>query len=203
MTARKPPKTSKRLSRPERGRDLDRKAWRAPQREDHDPATGLRLATFGDDRGTKESLNHRRLERVDTSIDNRPVTVTRVVTTLRDMHRNGTINDAEFRAGMVFKHNFDVAGLDGLHVPSWDRIPSSGWKPQPDQPTYILNARNRIYDMLALLGGQDAPTARAVYWVIGLEFSLNELERLTKVRKDTLKGFLISALYILSVEKRC
>jgi hypothetical protein len=115
------------------------------------------------------------VERPSQSIaDNagRPARPFRAVDTLATMVRRGSISPAMQQAGEDFRALFHLGNLEPLRASDLGRIPQG----IRDTPISLRQgeARKKIRDALAILGGLASPAGSCVWHVVGCEWSLRE-----------------------------
>jgi len=104
-----------------------------------------------------------------------PVQHRYAVDTLGLMLNNGTITREMHDAGAMFRRQFRMAALDGLRALPLLRVPGAG---SGDHTTELqLQARTRVGDAIAALGGPGSPAGACVWHVVGLEASITEWAR--------------------------
>ena len=89
----------------------------------------------------------------------------RVVDTLDILHRNGTLEDKPYAAGLKFRECFDRAWLHGIAAASLHRCPGNGCR--AELPDTILGAREAVWRALWALKGPFTPIGSAAWHVIG------------------------------------
>jgi hypothetical protein len=124
----------------------------------------------------------------------------RVVDTVGQLERNGTITADMALAAQDFARDFRAAHLSGLRTSSLVRVDAPR---TADAPSGHDGARRRILRDLDALGGMNSPAARAVWHVVGLEESLSEWSngdawRGRPLRYYAAQGILVAALGVLA-----
>lgn len=163
--------------------DITDKNWREP--------------VEGDDRGTREALKHRGVERVSTKIDGAEVTINRTVSTLAEMYRKGNLTEDQHRVGLAFEDDFDRAHLDALRIPDLQRVGTGGGYREQDAPGFVYDARDRVYKTLDLVGGANSAGGRALWHIVGLRRSFREMQKLGQGSQYVWRGALVAALDVL------
>jgi len=120
-----------------------------------------------------------------------------VVSVLTRMHRRGDISSTMKTAGERFAADFSIAGFDPRHSPDLARIPGQGWR--DDGPMYVISARMRISDALAVLGGRTAVGASACWHVLGCEDTIQRWSIQTDIKRRHFAGILMGALSELEI----
>ena len=169
-------------------------------RERDRDASGVSVAVYGDDRGTKE-LHARKdivLDRDPTGDTSR--TVARTQDTLDMLQRRGTINQAEYDIGRTFQAFFRKAGFDRVQAVSWEGIP--GGTSGSHYIEVLANAHGQLRRMLSLIGGPESESARAFFWVLGFEHSLNDVAGGNKKKSVYWSAALKSGLQTLAEHRR-
>ena len=144
----------------------------------------------------------RQLEEVrEADPDGRPVLHHRVVDSLGKMLKAGTISPEMHDAARDLQAAFVVASLDPLRAIPVTRIPGIGR--EADLSERQLDARRRVHDAMATLGGISSPAGSCVWHVVGLQRSVREwaLRRGwggRPVRQEQAQGVLIAALGVLA-----
>jgi hypothetical protein len=145
----------------------------------------------------------RELEEVrEKDPDGRIVYHHRTVDTLGKMLRAGTITEEMHDAGKDFQAAFIVANLDPLRAIPILRVPGTGREPELNERQ--LDARRRVHDVMAALGGISSPAGSCVWHVVGLQRSVREWGIRQgwsgrPVRQEQAQGMLIAALGMLAV----
>jgi hypothetical protein len=115
----------------------------------------------------------RELEEVrEKDPDGRIVYHHRTVDTLGKMLRGGTIDQAMHDAGQDFQVSFIVAQLDPMRAVPILRVPGTGREPELNERQ--LDARRRVHQAMAALGGISSPAGSCVWHVVGLQRSVRE-----------------------------
>ena len=115
----------------------------------------------------------RQLEEVrEKDPDGRIVIHHRTVDTLGKMLRAGTIDQAMHDAAKDFQAAFIVANLDPLRALPILRVPGTGREPELNERQ--LDARRRVHEAMAALGGLSSPAGSCVWHVVGLQRSVRE-----------------------------
>ena len=115
----------------------------------------------------------RELEEVrEKDPDGRIVYHHRTVDTLGKMLRAGTIDQAMHDAAKDFQAAFIVAQLDPLRALPILRVPGTGREPELNERQ--LDARRRVHEAMAALGGISSPAGSCVWHVVGLQRSVHE-----------------------------
>ena len=135
-----------------------------------------------------------------THLDGRIVYHHRTVDTLGKMLRAGTIDQAMHDAAKDFQASFIVAQLDPLRALPILRVPGTGREPELNERQ--LDARRRVHEALAALGGISSPAGSCVWHVVGLQRSVREWAVRQgwggrPVRQEQAQGILIAALGML------
>jgi hypothetical protein len=125
----------------------------------------------------------------------------RTVDTLGKMLRAGTITQEMHDAAKDFQAAFIIAQLDPLRALPILRVPGTGRA--PDLSERQLDARRRVHDALAALGGLSSPAGSCVWHVVGLQRSVREWALRQgwggrPVRQEQAQGILIAALWLLT-----
>ena len=108
----------------------------------------------------------RELEEVrEKDPDGRIVYHHRTVDTLGKMLRTGTIDQAMYDAANDFQAAFIIANLDPLRALPILRVPGTGREPELNERQ--LDARRRVHEAMAALGGISSPAGSCVWHVIG------------------------------------
>jgi len=152
-----------------------------------------------------ERGQHDRIERLDRQIaDVRGDIGSPFITIslLARMHNEGKITDEEVEAGDRFHLEFRRASLGDLRAAAVDRVRIENRRPGFEITPSAEHFRRRIWDVLAALGGVDAPPASCLYHVIGAEETLKDwaLRRYTvrRISEHQAPGVLIGALSCLA-----
>ncbi len=130
----------------------------------------------------------------------RPVAHHRVVDTIGQLARNGTISHEMALAAKGFARDFRAAHLGGIRTAVLVRVDSSrGTEAPPGNEA----ARRRVLRDMEALGGLGAPAAQAVWHVVGLEESLREWSHSEAwqgkpMRYYAAQGVLVAALGVLA-----
>jgi hypothetical protein len=144
----------------------------------------------------------RELEEVrEKDPDGRNVYHHRTVDTLGKMLRAGTIDQAMHDAAKDFQAAFIIAQLDPLRALPIVRVPGTGR--EPDLSERQLQARRRVHETIAALGGISSPAGSCVWHVVGLQRSIREWAirqgwNGRRVRQEQAQGILVAALGVLT-----
>lgn len=144
----------------------------------------------------------RELEEVrEADSDGRPVLHHRVVDSLGKMLKAGTISPEMHDAARDLQAAFVVASLDPLRAIPLTRIPGTGR--EADLSERQLDARRRVHDAMAALGGISSPAGSCVWHVVGLQRSVREWALRMgwggrPVRQEQAQGILVAALGVLA-----
>jgi hypothetical protein len=117
------------------------------------------------------------------------------------MLRSGTIDEAMHDAAWDFQAAFIIAKLDPIRALPMLRVPGTGR--EPDLSERQLDARRRVHDALAALGGISSPAGSCVWHVVGLQRSVREWAMRQgwggrPVRQEQAQGILVAALGMLA-----
>jgi len=163
-----------------------------------DKMTTVVVSAGGRDTGPTEAAAHRKTRSETIEHEKKRIKVSRVVDTLGQMKARGDINDAMYQAGIKFQLGFDVGQWESMPISRYDGMPRSG--KGGDISLQIFNARTRILDAVERLGGFESPCGIAVWYAIGMRYSINQLAKdQKKETRDEWKGALKGALQILAV----
>jgi hypothetical protein len=144
----------------------------------------------------------RELEQVrDKDPDGRIVYHHRTVDTLGKMLRSGTITPEMHDAAQDFQAAFIVANLDPLRALPILRVPGTGREQELNGRQ--LDARRRVHQAMAALGGISSPAGSCVWHVVGLQRSVREWAIRQgwsgrPVRQEQAQGILVAALRVLA-----
>jgi hypothetical protein len=144
----------------------------------------------------------RELEEVrEKDPDGRIVYHHRTVDTLGKMLRAGTIDQAMHDAAKDFQASFIVAQLDPLRALPILRVPGAGREPELNERQ--IDARRRVHEGMAELGGISSPAGSCVWHVVGLQRSVREWAMRQgwggrPVRQEQAQGILVAALGVLA-----
>jgi hypothetical protein len=116
------------------------------------------------------------------------------------MLRAGTIDQAMHNAAKDFEAAFIVANLDPIHALPILRVPGTGREPELNERQ--LQARRKVHQAMAALGGISSPAGSCVWHVVGLQRSVREWAIQQgwggrPVRQEQAQGILIGALGML------
>lgn len=147
-----------------------------------------------------ERLRRGEIERARAQIadvDGRPSAPGIVVDTLARLERSGAITPAMRSAGENFHRDFVAAGFVALRAADLNRVHVVG--ATPPGPGGSIDAKNRLWKALQLVGGLAAPAARALWDIVGCEESLCEWAARSgwanrPIHKTAAAGILIAAL---------
>jgi Domain of unknown function (DUF6456) len=133
--------------------------------------------------------------------DGRIVVHHRTVDSLDKMLRSGAIDQAMHDAAKDFQAVFILAQLDALRALPILRVPGTGR--EPDLSERQLNARRRVHQGLAALGGISSPAGSCVWHVVGLQSSIREWAIRQgwagrPIDQKEAKGILVAALGMLA-----
>jgi hypothetical protein len=131
---------------------------------------GVEIAVHGNDRPPPERAQHDPVEAVDTYVADaqgvgRPARAMRSVDLLSTMLRQGTITGPMARAGRRFASTFNMAGFDALKIIDLAGIRGGGRGGEMSDAR--VAAGIEVHAVMAVLGGYDAATGRAAWYVIG------------------------------------
>jgi hypothetical protein len=129
----------------------------------------------------------------------------RTVDSLGTMMRSGSIDQAMHDAARDFQAAFTLANLDRLRALPILREPGTGH--EPDLNERQLDARRRVHDSMAALGGISSPAGSCVWHVVGLQRSVREWALRQgwggrPVREEQAQGILVAALGMLAAQRR-
>jgi hypothetical protein len=121
--------------------------------------------------------------------------------TLGKMLRAGTITEEMHDAAKDFQASFIVANLDPIRALPMLRVPGTGREPHLSERQ--LDARRRVHDALAALGGLSSPAGSCVWHVVGLQRSIREWAIRQgwggrAVEQTEARGMLVAALGVLA-----
>jgi Domain of unknown function (DUF6456) len=125
----------------------------------------------------------------------------RTIDSLGKMLRSGAIDQPMHDAAKDFQAVFILAQLDALRALPILRVPGTGR--EPDLSERQLNARRRVHQGLAALGGISSPAGSCVWHVVGLQSSIREWAIRQgwagrPVDQKEAKGILVAALGMLA-----
>jgi hypothetical protein len=144
----------------------------------------------------------RQLEEVrEKDPDGRIVAHHRTVDSLGKMLRSGTITEEMHDAAQDLQANFTIAQLDPIRALPMLRVPGTGR--EPDLNERQLDARRRVHEAMAALGGISSPAGSCVWHVVGLQRSVREWAIRQgwggrPVRQEQAQGILVAALGVLA-----
>ena len=152
---------------------------------------------------TAERLGHGEVVRLNRPIadeQGRPARPFRAVDTLAAMERRGSITTDMRHAGEDFRETFHRAHLDPLRAGQLERAGSSSTTAQPGFKIEL--ARERLWKIMAAVGGHCSPAGSCLWHVIGLEQTIKQWAILQEWRRkhldqETASGILIGALGML------
>jgi len=132
----------------------------------------------------------------------RPVVHHRVVDTLANLERVGSITPVMRQAGEEFRRHFHYAGFERLRARPLAPMPTGDVA--ADLTLAQIAGRRRVHAALAVLGGLASPAGSAVWHVVGGEMSLREWALREgwggrRVTDKTAAGIVIGALGALAV----
>lgn len=140
---------------------------------------GVVISAHGRDKGTPELNRHgnTRETLVYFGGDNKGLKrsrayVRRTTDLLDDLLRNRFITAEEARAGGQFRRDFETGQLDPRRAPDMGRIPNLGGK--REEADRLIEARNRIADAMAYLGGYGSRMGRCAWWCLGAEMTMTQ-----------------------------
>ena len=133
--------------------------------------------------------------------DGRIVVHYRTVDTLGRMLRAGTISQEMYDAARTFQTAFFVANLDPIRAMPVQRV--LGIRREPDLNERQIDARRRVHQALAALGGISSPAGSCVWHVVGLQRSVREWAMRQgwggrPVEQTEARGILVAALGMLA-----
>jgi hypothetical protein len=144
----------------------------------------------------------RQLEEVrEKDSEGRIVIHHRTVDTLGKMLRASTITQEMHDAAKDFQAAFIVANLDPLRALPILRVPGTGREPELNERQ--VDARLRVHEAMAALGGISSPAGSCVWHVVGLQRSVREWAIRQgwggrPVRQEQAQGILVAALGMLA-----
>jgi hypothetical protein len=100
-----------------------------------------------------------------------PVQHRRAVDTLGMMLANGNITPQMHEAGCIFRTLFRSAALDSIATSQLIRLAGGTGDAMSGRQ---IDARRRVANAIAALGGHDSPAGSCVWFVVGVEFSVRE-----------------------------
>jgi len=162
-----------------------------------------RKARHEEEGPTPERWRRGDVERVERSIADeagRPARPFRHVDTLVRMLRRGSISPAMLQAGEDFRAVFAAAQLDGLRAPDLARVPQTLRDLEPTARQ--AQARKRVWQALAALGGIASPAGSCLWHVVGCEWTLRDWSLREgwggrPLSEETAAGILVGALGVL------
>jgi hypothetical protein len=161
-----------------------------------------RFTSERDEPGKPAKLPRRQIEQVqDVDPDGRVVIHHRLVDSLGRMLKSGTINEAMHDAARDFHAAFTIANLDPIRAAPILRVPGTGR--EPDLSERQVDARRRVHEAMAALGGISSPAGSCVWHVVGLQRSVREWAIRQgwggrPVRQEQAMGILVAALGMLA-----
>jgi hypothetical protein len=144
----------------------------------------------------------RQLEEVrEKDPDGRIVVHHRTVDTLGKMLRAGTITQEMHDAAKDFQAAFIIANLDPIRALPILRVPATGREPELNERQ--VDARRRVHEAMAALGGISSPAGSCAWHVVGLQRSVREWAIRQgwggrPVRQEQAQGILVAGLGILA-----
>ena len=169
-----------------------------------DKMTKVAVSAGGRDTGPDSAKAHRKTRVEFDEVDGKRAKVNRVIDTLGQMKTRGTITEAMYKAGIAFQLDFDIGQWESMPSMRFDGMPRSG-KANGMVSLQVIDARGAVLDAIAALGGAKSPCGIAVWWVIGMRWSIKQLvnerndKNLANARHETITGTLIGALGMLAV----
>lgn len=177
-------------------------------REVRRDAAGVKVAVDGDDQGTRE--RHAKGATFDDKlqfvvgavsshhevIDGRVTRVMKSRDALDLMLANGTITDDEQAAGRVFEALFILSNKSDLGAVDLSRVP--GGMTKESFLDMKLNARQKLDQLVDLLGGPQSAGSLAMTGIVGYGFTLNQMVMNYSHGAHVWRGALIAALQVLS-----
>lgn len=121
----------------------------------------------------------------------------KVVDTLDAMLSAKTINEGQYVAGLRFRDDFDLAGLQPVKASSIERLGHS-----PDQLTdKMMDARGRVYRVMIALGGFTTPSGSLVWHVLGEQWSIRRWCQTPpfRLRPSTAGWMLVNCLELIRI----
>lgn len=166
-------------------------------------ASNWRPPVEGDDRGTREAILKRPIVRTQIKVDGAVQTVNKRATAFDMLHARGTINDEQYRVGVMFKDAFDRGRLDELRaVDMLSAGRGAGGIKMQDLSAAACDARDVVYAMTKVIGGVNTMASWLVWEFIGFDRDMLSMEMEVRswgvpARRDVLKGYLLAALDML------
>lgn len=137
------------------------------------------MARRKEDEGTiappDERWKRGEVEQVEQAIadeEGRPSQPYRARDTLTQLLRAKAITGEMLQAGVQFRDDFDRAGLEPLRAADVGRIPGTATGPRL---TYAqIDARERVWKAIVVLGGLASPAGACCWHILGLQESLEQ-----------------------------
>ena len=186
--------------------DASRKAaakadrFHKPPIDEYDSAENqMKISRFGNDRGSiKQHLDQETME-----VDGVAQTVNKTRDLLDRLYRAGEINEWSYKAGKEFKRCFSTAGYDSCKSSNLMGVGGSGGDHAHAAAAAIERTaefRGKVHLAMEIVGGHDSPMWKAMFWLVGMEKSLNDVSKQEGNHRDVWSGFAKSALYLLGRE---
>jgi hypothetical protein len=167
-------------------------------------ASGVEVAVYGNDQAPVERHGHGDdIDRVETYVGGRIAYAQRSVDTLGTLYRNGSISGPMLHAGRRFMGIWRTAHFSDVHAASMVWTPDGG-EMSNEQAERVTAARRQMHGIVTILGGHRSPSARSVWFVLGVGLSVSDWalrERMGRGRplnRKTAGGILIGSLGCLS-----
>jgi len=180
---------------------------------------GTAVRVFSNDRGTPERRRHDTVEVVkrdaatgeakfvrisasqiiESAEGSRRLQTVKCSDTISRLQANGTITAAMAAAAYRFQADFYRAALDTLRAMPMERQAKGHGGSEA-----VLLARHRVGEIVDRLGGHNALTARALWFVVGVGDSIKDWARRERIgggralNERAAKGILIAALEVLA-----
>lgn len=95
------------------------------------------------------------------------------IDTLRRMELRGTITKTMRAAGEQFRTDFSLGQFVGIKAADVMRVPGCGTAKQV-MTERMIDAKDRVWDALFMLGGLTSPSGRVAWDVLGCQINLEE-----------------------------
>jgi len=148
--------------------------------------------------GGKRPIHDTQVDEIQYEKEKHKHYVNKVVDPLRDLHRRGSIDDAQFEAGVIFQDDFDRAHWHSSGGMRFDMMPPSGKISNDDGRTdSVIDARDKVIGAITAVGGESSIGGRVLWWVVGMRRSINDLAADDNRNRMVLRGALEGALSVL------
>lgn len=168
----------------------------APKDQYFSPSRKIMISREGYDRGSIDQPLDQHVMEVEGSVQ----LVNRTRDLLDRLYKAHEINEASYKAGKEFKRCFSAAGYDRVKTSNLTGVGGGYGLTAAEQIEQTAEARGTVHSAVEIVGGYNSPMWKAMFWLVGMEKSLNQVSEAEGGSRDVWTGFAKSALYLLGRE---